>query len=308
MSSCPSWFRYEESLRIHPWSRVKRLIALAPLVILLTTSAAQERPLPDYDAFAAQVKARLATDEERQGDYMFVERTTEENLDGSGRAKSESVKVFEVYPGLPGQGRYRRMIEEDGAPVLPKKLAEQDRERQQEVESYAKRISNDSDRQAEERKRDKERRETREAIDDLFRIYDIKMVGREAVGGHDTIVATLNPKAGAKPQTDGGKIMRHFKGRAWISESDYELVRLEIEALDDLSFGLGLLARVHKGTVGSFQRRKVNDEIWLPERVTWTASARVMLLKRLRRRGVSEFSGYRKFTVDTSTTYAPPAP
>jgi hypothetical protein len=52
----------------------------------------------------------------------------------------------------------------------------------------------------------------------------------------------------------------------------------------------------------------VNDEIWLPEQVTWTASARVLLLKRLRLRGVSEFSGYRKFTVDTSSIYtsAPP--
>jgi hypothetical protein len=31
-----------------------------------------------------------------------------------------------------------------------------------------------------------------------------------------------------------------------------------------------------------------------------------LLLRRLRLRGISEFSGYRKFTVDTSTTYTPP--
>jgi len=54
-----------------------------------------------------------------------------------------------------------------------------------------------------------------------------------------------------------------------------------------------------------FERQKVNNEVWLPAEVTWTASARVMLLKRLRLRSVSEFSNYRKFTVDTSTTYAP---
>jgi hypothetical protein len=102
--------------------------------------------------------------------------------------------------------------------------------------------------------------------------------------------------------------MRHFKARAWISEADYELVRVEIEAIDDLSFGLGMLARVHKGTVASYQRKKVNDEVWLPAKVTWTASARVMLLRRLRLRGVSEFSNYRKFTVDTSTTYTSPRP
>ena len=113
-------------------------------------------------------------------------------------------------------------------------------------------------------------------------------------------------RSGPWGENDDGRIMRHFRARAWISESDYELVRVEIEAIDNLSFGLGLLARVHKGTVATFQRRKVNNEVWLPERVTWTASARVMLLKTLRVRGVSEFSNYRKFTVDTSTTYARP--
>src|SRR5580765_5486993 len=116
---------------------VSRLITFALLVPLLVTPAAQERPLPDYDSFAAQVKKHLATDEERQSGYMFIERRTEQRLDGSGRATSESIKVFEVYPGLPGQDRYRRLIEQDGKRVPPQKLAETDRDRRREVEAYA---------------------------------------------------------------------------------------------------------------------------------------------------------------------------
>jgi hypothetical protein len=283
-------------------------MTLALLVLYLVTPAAQDRPLPDYETFAARVKTHLATDEERQSGYMFVEKRTDEKLDGSGRPRDESVKVFEVYPGLPGEDRYRRLIEEDGKPVSQEKLAQQDRERQKEVESYARRVSTSVERQKETMQLDKERRQYSAAVDDLFRIYDIHMVRRESIEGHDTIFATLTPKDGVKPQTDDGKVMRHFKARAWISESDYELVRVEIEAIDDLTIGWGLLARVHKGTVASYQRRKVNDEIWLPEQVTWTASARVLLLKVLRLRGVSEFSGYRKFAIDTSTTYTNPPP
>src|SRR4029079_9621330 len=109
-----------------------------------------------------------------------------------------------------------------------------------------------------------------------------------------------------KPQTRGGGIMRHFSGRAWISESDYELVRLEIEAIDTVSCGLRLLARVHKGSQASFQRRKVNNEVWLPAVARYSASARVALVKVIPRGGVSEVSNYRKFNVDTSTTIAPP--
>ena len=130
------------------------------------------------------------------------------------------------------------------------------------------------------------------------------MVRREPVDGIDTILATLTPKRGAKPRTADGKLMQKFKARAWISESDHELARVEIEAIDDLSFGLGLLARVHKGTVATYQRRKVDGTTWLPAEVTWTGSGRVLLLRRLRLQGVSEFSNYRRYTVDTTTTIA----
>ena len=282
-------------------------MAVALLVPILAVPAAQERPLPDFASFAAQVKKKLATDEERQSGYMFMERRTEQKLDGSGRPTSESVKVFEVYPGLPGQDRYRRLVEENGTPVPPQKLAETDRERRRDVEAYAKKMADASDRRKQEQQLDKARSRYSAAIDDLFRIYDIEMVRREPIEGHDTIVATLTPRATVKPQTKDGDIMRHFKARAWVSESDYELVRVEIEAVDDLSIGMGLLARIHKGTTATYQRRKVNDEVWLPSQVTWTAGARVLLVRKLRIRGIAEFSGYRKFTVDTSTTYSTPA-
>jgi hypothetical protein len=280
-----------------------RPVTFALLVVFLAAPRAQERPLPDFDTFAAQVKTHLATDEERQSGYMFVERRTEQRLDSSGRTKHESVKVYEVYPGLPGEDRYRRLIEEDGQPLPPAKLAERDRDRQKEVEEYARKMANAHDRQKATQDYDKARRHYNEAIDDIFRIYDIQMIRRESIDGHDTILATLTPKPNVKPLTKDGGIMRHFKARAWISESDYELVRVEIEAVDSLSIGMGLLAKIDKGTTASYERRKVNNEVWLPERVTWTAGARVLLLKRLRVRGISDFSGYRKFTVDTSTTY-----
>jgi hypothetical protein len=284
---------------------VRRLVLLLFLPLLVTV-AAQDRPLPNFDTFVAQVKTHLATDEERQSGYMFIEKRTEQKLDGAGRTTDESVSVFEVYPGLPGQDRYRRLIQDHGKPVPPETLAKTDRKRQQEVEAYARQITTTAGHQKETQQLEKDRAQYRAAIDDLFRLYDIRLVRRESIAGHDTIMATLTPKPGVKPQTDDGQIMQHFKARAWVSESDYELVRAEIEALDDLSIGWGLLARVHKGTSATYQRRKVNNEVWLPEQVTWTASARVLLVRQMRLRGMSDYSGYRKFSVDTSTTYATP--
>jgi hypothetical protein len=279
--------------------------ALVLALLFVAAPSAQERPLPDFSAFAAEVKKHLATDEERQSGYVN-ERRIEQKVNAAGRVTSESVKVYEVYPGLPGEARYRRLIEEDGRPIPSPRLAQQDSQRRREAEEYARKQSIASERQKEAREQDQARREYSAAVEDIFRVYDIEMLRREPIDGIDTILATLTPKRGARPQTDDGKVMRHFRARAWISESDYELVRVEIEAIDNLSFGLGLLARVHKGTVATYQRRKVDGETWLPAEVTWTASARVLLLRRLRLRGVSEFSNYRRYGVDTRTTFGAP--
>ena len=208
--------------------------------------------------------------------------------------------------GAARAGALPALIEENGRRIAPDKLAQKDRDRQQDVDSYVKAQSSESQRQKAAREHGKARRRSkrrhRRSVSHLRHPHDPPRIDRRA--RHHPRHA--GSEGGVRPQTDDGKIMRNFKARAWISESDYELVRIEIEAIDDLSFGMGLLARVHKGTVATFERRKVNNEVWLPAKVTWTASGRVLLLRRLRLRGMSEFSAYRKFTVDTSATFGQP--
>lgn len=282
------------------------MLSFVLAIFLVLAPAPQEAPLPDFEAFAAEVKKRLATDTALQSGYVFNERRIEQRVDGRGRVTKETVKVYETYPGLPGEGRYQRLIEENGKRVAASTLAKGDDERRKKAEEYARRQSHPRDRAKDARELDRARKEYTDAVDDIFRVFDIRMVRRETIDGHTTIYATLTPRADARPQTDSGKIMRHFKAQAWISESDFELVRAEIEAIDTLSFGLGLLARVHKGTVAMYERRKVNGDAWLPSKVTWTASARVLMVRRLRLRGISEFSNYRRYNVDTSTVISPP--
>jgi hypothetical protein len=281
------------------------------IVVLLTTIAlhAQERPLPDLTVFMPEVKKRLQTDQSLQSSYSYVETRRERKLDGSGRVTSESVKVIENYPGLPGEPRWERLISEDGKPVAAKDLEKQDRDRREKAEEYARRLAShpDKERARQTRDWDKARREMAETVDDIFRVYDIRMTGREPIDAHDTIRFTLTPRANANPRTRDGGYMRHFSGTAWVSESDYELVRLNVEAIDTVGIGLGLLARVGKGARLAFERRKVNGEVWLPASASYSFDARVGLLKMLRRNATLDFSNYRKFTVDTSSTFARPA-
>ena len=74
----------------------------------------QTRPLPDRDAFLREVRTRLDTNDDRLSGYSYVETTRRVKLDGGGRPAGESIRIAESYPGLPGEPRWERVLEEDG--------------------------------------------------------------------------------------------------------------------------------------------------------------------------------------------------
>ncbi len=266
---------------------------------------AQERPLPAPEPFLLETKTHLQTDSALQSSYMYVETRREQKLDKRGRVTEESRTVVENYPGFPGEPRWERVIEEHGRPVPAARLEAQDRDRRRKAEENARRMAAEPKQEyaRQVREWEKYRDEAAERVDDIFRVFDIRMLGREPIGGHDTIAFVLTPRRDARPRTREGGMMRRFSVRAWISEQDHELVRLDAEAIDDLPFAWGLLARLHKGATLSFERRKVNSEVWLPALVSYEGRARVGLVAVIRRAGASEYSSYRKFSVDTSTTF-----
>jgi hypothetical protein len=284
------------------------VVLAAAALLSVTAPAGQERPLPDQERFLGDVRKRLQTDSSLQSNYIYVETRREQKLDASGRVKQESVKVYESYPGLPGEDRWERLISENGRPRAASDLDKEMRDRQKQAEAMAREAKEQSPAELarQERERAEQRREFDAVLDDALVVYNIRMERRGSLNGHETILFSLTPQPNATPRTRLGAQLRKFTVRAWISESDRELVRADAEAIETLSIGFGLLARLHKGAKLSFLRTKVNNEVWLPLRVSYMGSARVGLVAVLRRTGTSEFSDYRKFSVETSTTYQEP--
>lgn len=291
-------------------STTRARVVVAALLLGAAGPAAQQRPLPDLQPFLQEVRARLQTDASRQFGYSYVETQRRTSLDSKGRRRDESVTVIESYPGLPGEReRWERVIERDGKPVPAAELRKADEERRRTAERVARTLTaqTPADKARAEREGAGARRERAELVNDVFVVYDVAMQGRETIDGHETIAFSLNPRPASKPRTREGRMLKSFRGRAWVSESEFELARLEVEAIEPVSIGFGVLARVHKGTTMAFRRRKVNGEAWLPALVEYQVSARVLLLKRYREGGVVEFSNYRKGTVETSSTIHTPS-
>jgi len=262
------------------------------------------RPLPEPRAFLEEVRKNIRSDDALLEQYTFTEKRVEKRLDGSGTVKKIKSETFEVYPSAEPGKMYRRLVARDDVPVAASELAAQDRKQQARTELAEKRraAEDDAARARRAAQEAQERREEQEVVDEVFRMDDIRVDGRENLNGRSTVVLSFAPKPGYKPVSSAAKVIQKLAGRAWIDEQDRQLVRIEARLLENLGVGPARLARLQKGAQTYFVRRKVNDEIWLPAEARFTGSAKVLLLFGARVDAIFEYGNYRKFSVSTDAT------
>jgi hypothetical protein len=285
------------------------LVAIATSAAGFPTLAQEPAPLPEPGPFLENVRKHLKSDRSLMSQYTCLERETERRLNDKGTITKEETRLSEIYPGIDdADDLYRRTIVINGKPVSAAELDKKDGERRKKVVEAAERRARENEAERVkrlERDRQRERRE-QETIDEVMKVYDVRLLARETIDGRPAIMCSVSPRPAYAPKTRNGKILKKLGGRVWVDERDYELVRADLEALEDLTFGLGLFARLHKGSHLEIARRKVNGEIWLPAEIRYQISARIALLKRIRAEGQWTYSDYKKFSVSTSTTFGIP--
>jgi hypothetical protein len=262
-----------------------------------------DRPLPDARAFLDEVRKNMQSDDALLEQYTFTEKRTERRMDGKGDVKKIKSETYEVYPSAEPGKMYRRLVARDDVPVAKAELDAQDRKQEAKTEA-SERKATQEDEAAKARRQAKEeedRRKEQEVVDEVFRMDDIVVEGRENLNGRPTIVVAFTPKPGYKPVTEGARVIQKLAGRAWVDEQDRQLVRLEAKLIDNLGVGPARLARLQKGAVSYFYRRKVNDEIWLPAEARFTGSAKALLVFSVKVDALFQYSDYKKFSVSTDS-------
>ena len=283
------------------------VLLLSGTPALLAADRPDDRPLPDARAFLDEVRRNLQSDDTLLEQYTFTEKRTERRMDGKGDVKKIKSETYEVYPSAEPGKMYRRLVARDDVPIPASELAEQDRKQEERTEASERRVTQEDDAAKSRRKakEDEQRRKEQEVVDEVFRMDDILVEGRENLNGRSTVVVSFAPKAGYRPVTAGGKVIQKLAGRAWIDEQDRQLVRIEAMLVDNLGVGPARLARLQKGAVSYFYRRKVNDEIWLPAEARFTGSAKALLFFSVRVDALFQYSDYKKFSVSTDSEVDP---
>ncbi len=286
-------------------SRIRKtcVVAVVALAIGAVTRAQQPAPAPPPQSLppTADPKeiVRRALDVDQNGfrrarDYTFERREELKVMGKNGSVKKHEINTYDVT--ILYDQPYSRRIQKNDQPLSEK-------DQREEQEKFDKVFAERRDESPEESARrlarhEKQREEDRAFIRDVINAYDFRIVGEEQVDGHAAWVVEATPRPDFHPTQPHADILSKMQGKIWVSKQDYGCIKLEVRTLDTISWGFFLL-RIHKGTEIQIEQTRVNDEIWLPRRMSLSASARIGLFTNDDYHWEETFSGYRKFTSDS---------
>jgi hypothetical protein len=248
-----------------------RIAWLLPCLAGTVLASQDGRPLPNHDAFVRATRDNLIRSQREQFNYAYKERRSELHVNPFGRVGTGGIEGYEVTPIENGTVILKKLIERDGKRV------------------------DDGDVDRIKVKEERRRQGRRTAMEDVVAMLTFKMARREMLNGKDTIVITFTPKSnGDEPQTREGRIAKAFTGSVWVDEAAREVIRVDAKAVDTISFGFGLIARLNEGSTVTLHREPIDGVIWLPTSIRFAGQGRALLIRRLNVDQRIEWSEYRK--------------
>lgn len=230
-------------------------------------AARQAAPLPAPEPFYAETRANVERAQTAQAQFAYRERRTELHLNPFGRMGTGGTVVYDVTP-LPGGGTERRLVERDGKAVSDAEV---------------------------ERRRPRGGRSRRQSIvDDTVNVLRFTIDHRAIRGGRSVIAVRFEPRADASAETREGSLAQRFSGTIFVDEELREVAHVEATAIDDLTYGFGMVARLGRGTTVQLEREPIEENLWLPTSIRFSGRGRALLFRRLEIDQLIEWSNYRR--------------
>lgn len=226
-----------------------------------------DRSLPSAEPFLAATRANIDRARRAERDFAYRERRTELHLNPLGRLGTGGIVVYDVTP-LASGGSERRLVERDGKPVEGASLERR--------EPRARRLAR------------------RSPVDDTVGVLRFAMDRRELLDGRRVIAVRFEPKPDASAETREGSLAQRFTGTIFVDEALQEVVRVEATAAEDITYGLGMVARLGKGTTVRLTRSPVEEQVWMPTSIRFAGKGRALLFRRLEIDHVIEWFNYRR--------------
>jgi len=262
------------------------------LVLGVTSSANCVQPPPDLESFARSVREALRLEYTLPRRFTYLEQGRDVDISTLGKVSVGPLQTFEVYPRTPGN-TWKRLVAVDGKPLDAAELARRDAEHERDLKRETSETANQ--RAARLKKDAAETRERDAILDDAYAVFELGFICRETFDGQPVVVVALKPRPRARVTTREGSWMKQFAGRMWVSEADHRIARLRLHAIDDVSIGWGVVARIDPGSGFDFVRKRIGDS-WLPSELTIEGSGRTLLFRRFQFKTVTTYSRHQPYT------------
>jgi len=228
--------------------------------------------------------------------YTYIERDENRRRDLAGRVKSEDVEVSKMIlvNGVP----FEQLVERNGQPPS----AEQERKQKRELDK----LRRETPEQRAERLR-KQQEENTSIVKEVPKAFDFQVVGEEAVNGRPAYVLQATPHPGYHAQGKYGNMFSKVAGKLWVDKQDLGWIKVDGRVIQPFSMGL-FLVRLLRGSHITMEQTRVDDGIWMPERIEVRAAARIFFVKSLVIDRVLTYSEYRLPQAGAASTKDPVIP
>jgi hypothetical protein len=277
---------------------------LMPVLIAILFAHAEPSPGKSQDRSSAPdarqiMEASIAAtqrDWKARLHYSYMERDEDRRRDLAGHVKSEDVEVSKtiLVNGVP----FEQLVERNGQPPS----AEQERKQKGKLDK----LKRETPEQRVERLR-KQEEENTSIIQEVPKAFDFQMIGEEAVNGRSAYVLQATPHPGYHAQGKYGNMFSKVAGKLWVDKQDLGWIKVDGQVIQPFSMRL-FLVRLLRGSHITMEQTRVDDGIWMPERVEVRAAARIFFVKSLVIDRVLTYSEYRLPQAGVPTTRDPVIP
>ena len=226
--------------------------------------------------------------------YTYLMRQDERQLDSADRVTSRQIRTWDVtqLEGVP----YSRLVSREDRPLTAKEQQLEEEKLRRSIEERRRETPEQRARRIADWERAQQKRH--DPLHEVPDAFDFQLGGEESLHGMPVYVVDATPHPGYRPKGTGAAFLPKVRVRFWIVKDDYHWAKIHLETLDTVTFG-GFLLRLAKGSHVEVEQTRVNNEVWLLKNVDLRLSARLLLLKSLRREYIFTFSNYKKFQADS---------
>jgi hypothetical protein len=228
--------------------------------------------------------------------YTYVERDQVQRRHSDGRVTSEDVRVSRTI--LVNRVPFEQLVERNGQSPS----AEEERKQKENLDK----LRRETPEQRAERLH-KQEEEITSLVREVPKAFDFQFRGEEVVNGRPTYVLQANPHPGYHAQGKYGRMFAKVEGKLWVDKQDLGWIKVDGQVIQPFSMGL-FLARVLRGSHITMEQTRVDDGIWMPERLEVRAAAKIFFVKSLVIDRVLTYSEYRLAEAGVPTTGAPVIP